>query len=498
VDRDEHDESGDTPDPGSDWSIEDFDDFSPFEGLDLEGGEASQLTFGDGGPDAQPADDVDVATEDDEEAAADHETVPAGSSVSPDAPPEGEAPAPEQPSADTGDQGPTSDAVPSNEPDADSAFGFGAPLEPEASMGRAPATAAPDAGAAGPAADEVFDVEEVRDFSAFTQEHYVQATTHEYAGLAEEVARAASERPEQMAIAAGIPGLESGVVGLEDVLDESDAAADHVPTRRGSDLSVRVLTAIALVAVFFGSLFQDYLVAILIFAVMFIAAVEMYVSLTRAGHRPMTLFGLLGIGWALFGTWYWGTIAIPVSLVLSTVAILVFFGVVAHRKEPLLDTALTLMVLAWIGGLGSLAMDIAYADRFAWMISAVVVITALMDIAQYFVGRRFGKRQLAPRISPKKTVEGLAGGVVVALGVGLAFGNFGPFVLIDGLILGAVVAAVGPLGDLAVSVVKRAIGVKDMGVILPGHGGVLDRIDAMIFVIPAAWVAYSWMGLIAP
>ena len=66
----------------------------------------------------------------------------------------------------------------------------------------------------------------------------------------------------------------------------------------------------------------------------------------------------------------------------------------------------------------------------------------------------------------------------------------------DGLLIGAVVAIVSPLGDLAVSVVKRTLGVKDMGYILPGHGGVLDRVDAMIITIPAMWVAYSWMGLI--
>ena len=125
------------------------------------------------------------------------------------------------------------------------------------------------------------------------------------------------------------------------------------------------------------------------------------------------------------------------------------------------------------------------------------MITALMDVAQYFVGRRLGKRQLAPKVSPKKTVEGLVGGIVVALGVGAVFGTLpGPFELVDGLVLGAIVAVTAPMGDLSVSVVKRALGVKDMGAILPGHGGVLDRIDGMIFVIPAAWIAYSWMGLI--
>jgi phosphatidate cytidylyltransferase len=80
--------------------------------------------------------------------------------------------------------------------------------------------------------------------------------------------------------------------------------------------------------------------------------------------------------------------------------------------------------------------------------------------------------------------------------VGAAFGWAPPFDLVDGLLIGAVVAVVAPIGDLAVSVVKRALGVKDMGYILPGHGGVLDRVDAMIIAIPALWIAYSWMGLL--
>ncbi len=500
VDRDERDR----PNDGSEWSIEDFDDFSSFDEFELGPDEdpQAQLDFDTATtPDEEPEWSVDGEDEDASPDAGPVESLdatdPPAEDDSVDSPDEDESP-----DADASD--PTPDEPVSAEFEPSNTMGLTVPMEPEASMERPVAS---DAAPRQPDA-EVFDVEDVPDFANFTQEQYVQATTQEYAGLAEDVARAASEAPQQMAVAADIPGLESGIVGLEDVLDEAPDPDHAMPMQSASDLSVRVLTALALITVFFGSLYQDYLIAILIFVVMFIAAIELYVVLVRVGYRPMTLFGLIGVGGALFGAWYWGPIAIPMAVILTTIATLVFFGVVAHRREPLLDTALTILVLAWIGTLGALAMDIAWAPNYTWMIAAVVVITALMDVAQYFVGRRFGKRPLAPRVSPKKTVEGLIGGVIAAIVVGAAFGAVAvwwesaldqatPFDVIDGLMLGVIVAIVAPFGDLAVSVVKRAIGVKDMGAILPGHGGVLDRIDAMIFVIPAVWVAYSWMGLIA-
>ena len=488
MDGDARDQPTDSPKGGSDWSIEDFDDFSAFEDLATE----DLATEADAGAPRQL--DFDETSDVGEASPLPIDEAPAPEDEAADGP-AGE-PTDLESTVERAAAGATDDAAEgtSGVTDSGPTLGFETPMEPEASMERT--ARSPKREVADPVA-EVFDLDDAPDFSTFTQEHYVQATTQEYAGLAESMARAAEVEAEPMAVSAGFPGLESGVVGLEDVLEGADDAGLAVAGRSGSDLSVRVLTAVALISLLFGSLYQDYLVAILIFAVMFIAAVELYVVLVRVGHRPMTLLGLAGVGGALFGTWYWGPIAIPIALILTTVATLVFFGVVAHRREPLIDTALTVLVLAWIGGLGSLAMDIAWAPDFAWMIAAVVVVTALMDVAQYFIGRRFGKRQLAPMVSPKKTVEGLVGGVAVAIAVGAGFGTLGPFELSDGLIIGALVAIVAPFGDLAVSVVKRAIGVKDMGAILPGHGGVLDRIDAMVFVIPAAWVAYSWMGLIA-
>jgi phosphatidate cytidylyltransferase len=100
-------------------------------------------------------------------------------------------------------------------------------------------------------------------------------------------------------------------------------------------------------------------------------------------------------------------------------------------------------------------------------------------------------------ISPKKTIEGFVAGTLTALAVGAVIGYLvEPIDLPTGLVLGAVVAVFVPIGDLAVSVVKRSLDIKDMGSILPGHGGLLDRIDGVIMAIPAVWVVMTWLAVI--
>jgi phosphatidate cytidylyltransferase len=112
------------------------------------------------------------------------------------------------------------------------------------------------------------------------------------------------------------------------------------------------------------------------------------------------------------------------------------------------------------------------------------------DTAGYFVGRRFGRRKLAPIVSPKKTVEGafggLAGGVIG--GVIAHFTILPVLPLLNAVALGVVATALGQLGDLCESLIKRSVGVKDSGTILPGHGGILDRSDAMLFSVATVWL----------
>jgi phosphatidate cytidylyltransferase len=126
----------------------------------------------------------------------------------------------------------------------------------------------------------------------------------------------------------------------------------------------------------------------------------------------------------------------------------------------------------------------------AWLLT-VILVTWLSDTGAYLTGRSFGKRPLIPRISPKKTVEGLAGGLVASSLTGaICVALFGlDFGWGWGLLFGLAIGAVGVVGDLAESLMKRQAGVKDSGTLIPGHGGMLDRLDALLFTWVAGWLA---------
>ena len=138
--------------------------------------------------------------------------------------------------------------------------------------------------------------------------------------------------------------------------------------------------------------------------------------------------------------------------------------------------------------------DGATGGGLAWFLMALFV-TWLSDTFAYLVGRTWGRRKLIPRVSPNKTIEGAAGGLTAAALTAVAcdalFGmNLGPGVA---LVVGVALGLAGQIGDLAESMLKRMRGVKDSGNLIPGHGGVLDRIDALLFAITTAWIIAPWL-----
>jgi len=139
------------------------------------------------------------------------------------------------------------------------------------------------------------------------------------------------------------------------------------------------------------------------------------------------------------------------------------------------------------GGMVALALVRDFAPTGAWVLMTMVLAWG-SDTAAYFVGRKFGKTKLAPRISPKKTIEGSAGGLTASIVGAAVMSYFLPGMgAVDGIALGVLAGTAGQAGDLLMSVLKRSSGVKDSGGILPGHGGILDRVDALVFTAPATW-----------
>lgn len=336
-----------------------------------------------------------------------------------------------------------------------------------------------------------FDYEDVEDF---TSEEYMKATTEEYRGLAEEIARASEQHYEPQAVAAAIPGLESGVVGFEDVIGEPY----REEPAEASDLALRVGTALVLAALFLGALWAGAAwLAGLITVIGVVALGEFYATLRRSGYVPAALFGLLGAVAVVPAAWLAGAAGIAGLVLATLVVLLVWYALGLVQRDPLENASLTLLGVVWIPALLAFAVPILQARNARLLVLAVVLVTVAEDTGSYFVGRAWGRTRLAPHLSPRKTVEGLVGGILAALAVGAGLGLLefmgGPA---RGLLLGAVVGGVAPVGDLAESAMKRALGVKDMGSVLPGHGGLLDRIDGLLFVIPAAYLLYRLLGLV--
>lgn len=153
-----------------------------------------------------------------------------------------------------------------------------------------------------------------------------------------------------------------------------------------------------------------------------------------------------------------------------------------------------LVGMGWIGLLGFLPLVRRLEHGLAWVF-LILVISWLGDTGAYFAGRFFGKRKLHPRVSPKKTWAGAVGGVVAAALGALVVREVASLDLgvAEALLLAAALCVAGILGDLSESLLKRSFSVKDSGWILPGHGGMLDRIDSLLFVAPLLYGYLVWV-----
>jgi phosphatidate cytidylyltransferase len=253
------------------------------------------------------------------------------------------------------------------------------------------------------------------------------------------------------------------------------------------------LVVLLIIAYFIGS--KGLLV--LSAAVLLACAVEVFGMVQRRGFKPATLLGLVATVGVVFAAYWRGTEALPLVTAVVFVATMCWylFGVVEAR--PLANVSATLMAYLWVGLLGSFAALLLRAPHGRGLFLGAVLPVVAADIVAYLAGSRVGTRPLAPSISPGKTVEGVLAGGLAALVVGAIVGSqITPWGGVKhGLELGLVVAVLSPIGDLFESMIKRDLSVKDSGSALPGHGGLLDRFDSLLVVLPAAYYLVTLFGL---
>jgi phosphatidate cytidylyltransferase len=258
------------------------------------------------------------------------------------------------------------------------------------------------------------------------------------------------------------------------------------PPRRklGGETAKRVLVALPwiafaiAIAVAGGAVFAAAMIAIGV-----ICLREFFAMTERWG--PLEIPAYIAVA-ALVVAAYLGTSFNVLLILAASFPLLFFFGARAHRRDGVtVSIGITLLGIVWIGiPLVHAVFLRGLPDHGAGLLVDVLVGTFVADTAAYATGRMFGSHKIAPSISPNKTIEGLIGGFLIGT-MGFWFAGLYQDWLsgVDALIIGAAVAAIAPIGDLFESMLKRDLGTKDTGTLFGPHGGILDRLDAVLFTI---------------
>ncbi len=271
------------------------------------------------------------------------------------------------------------------------------------------------------------------------------------------------------------------------------ASAEPQPPKAGRNLPAAVGVGLVLAGVVIGTLVYDAraFLAVVVVAVAY-GAWELRRAIATKGAVVPLVPLLLGTVGMLVSAYLRGAEALVVTFGLTIIGLLVWRVAdgVAGAARDLSASALVTFYPVFLAGFASLMLA---APDGRERIVVFILVTVFSDIGGYAVGVLFGRHPMAPTLSPKKSWEGFGGSVgtcavVGAVSLPLLLGG----VWWAGALLGAVAAGAATLGDLIESSIKRDLGIKDMGTLLPGHGGMMDRLDSLVIVAPVAWALLLW------
>lgn len=289
--------------------------------------------------------------------------------------------------------------------------------------------------------------------------------------------------------------LESTYHELEHHVREVSARIDQ---RAGRSLGSAVAVGLALGGVFLLALFvASWTFALLVGVLVAVAVVELVGALRTKGAKLSAVWMVVASLGLIAASWWagaegmlWGLLGALVAVVLVRSLGAVFSR--GHRPTLWRDLQSGALVVVYLPFLASFGVVLQASPGGRWWILAAVITVVSVDTGAYATGIALGRHKLAPKISPGKTWEGLAGAVLVGVTSGALVGYWMIGVgWLWGMALGLVIVASATLGDLVESLIKRDIGIKDMSSVLPGHGGVLDRLDSILPTLAVSYIAYQ-------
>ena len=266
----------------------------------------------------------------------------------------------------------------------------------------------------------------------------------------------------------------------------------------------RVITAIIMISLLIPILIYGKLTfVILVIFLTLVATQEMIEMKEKSVKTPLevkifTMVATLMIVFSSFNLTtlsFTGTLSIGLGLVALFLFILLL-AVVIHKEFKINDAGYYLLTIFYVGSTFHSMLFLRFLGLNLFLFMILVV--AVTDSGAYFVGRKFGKRKLAPTISPNKTIEGAVGGIILGVLVGTIFGTMVDLSsnILMLIVMSLVVTLVAQFGDLVASSMKREYGIKDFGKLFPGHGGVLDRLDSHLYASLALYILINLMGMV--
>jgi len=276
---------------------------------------------------------------------------------------------------------------------------------------------------------------------------------------------------------------------------ESTPAPSPSPSRAGRNLPAAIAVGVGLGALILGSLYwQKVLFVVLVLVVVLVAVDEMMKALRTGGAVIPRVPLFAGTAAMLVAAYFGGPMALLVALGITVLGT-IFWRMPGGSVGFVRDVSAGVFLIGYVPLLAGFAILLVQpeADGPGRVVTFFLVVVA-SDVGGYVAGVLFGKHPMAPTISPKKSWEGFAGSTLACIGAGIASVVF----LLDGdwwagAIVGAVAVVTATVGDLGESMIKRDLGIKDMSNLLPGHGGVMDRLDSLLISAPIAYLLLTWM-----